>query len=94
MSDTTVLKSKKPSWLKVKLPSAEDYKKVRNFPFNDIQKMNGWLHGTNHDYLKKISKYWISRFNWKLQEKKIKFCFEAFLNWALIRNKFKKLIKP
>ena len=30
MSDTTVLKSKKPSWLKVKLPTGEDYKKVRN----------------------------------------------------------------
>jgi microsomal epoxide hydrolase len=33
--------------------------------------MNGWLHGTNHAYLKKISKYWTSKFNWKLQEKKI-----------------------
>ena len=47
------------------------YKKVREFPFNDIQQMNGWLHGTNHAYLKKISKYWTSKFNWKLQEKKI-----------------------
>ncbi len=47
------------------------YKKVREFPFNDIQKMDGWLHGTNHAYLKKISKYWTSKFNWKLQEKKI-----------------------
>ena len=47
------------------------YKKVRKFPFNDIQQMNGWLHGTNHAYLKKISKYWTSKFNWKLQEKKI-----------------------
>ena len=47
------------------------YKKVRNYPWNNIQKMDGWLHGTNHDYLKKISKYWTSKFNWKLQEKKI-----------------------
>ena len=46
------------------------YKKVRNYPWNNIQKMDGWLHGTNHDYLKKISKYWTSKFNWKLQEKK------------------------
>ena len=47
------------------------YKKVRNYPWNNIQKMDGWLHGTNHDYLKNISKYWTSKFNWKLQEKKI-----------------------
>ena len=47
------------------------YKKVRNYPWNNIQKMDGWLHGTNHGYLKKISKYWTSKFNWKLQEKKI-----------------------
>ena len=47
------------------------YKKVRNYPWNNIQKMDGWLHGTNHDYLKQISKYWTSKFNWKLQEKKI-----------------------
>ena len=30
MSDTTVLKTKKPNWLKVKLPTGEEYKKVRN----------------------------------------------------------------
>ena len=47
------------------------YKKIREFPFNNIQNMDGWLHGTNHDYLKNISKYWISKFNWKLQERKI-----------------------
>ena len=47
------------------------YRKVRNYPWNNIQKMEGWLHGTNHDYLKKISKYWTSKFNWRLQEKKI-----------------------
>ena len=47
------------------------YKKVRNYPWNNIQKMDGWHYGTNHDYLKKISKYWTSKFNWQLQEKKI-----------------------
>ena len=30
------------------------YKKIRKFPFNNIQNMDGWLHGTNHDYLKNI----------------------------------------
>ena len=47
------------------------YKKIRNYPWNNIQKMDGWHYGTNHDYLKKISKYWTSKFDWKLQEKKI-----------------------
>ena len=30
MSETTIVKTKKPNWLKVKLPIGEDYKKVRN----------------------------------------------------------------
>ena len=47
------------------------YNKVKKYPWNDIQKMNGWTHGTNHNYLKKISKYWTSKFNWEKQEKKI-----------------------
>ena len=47
------------------------YKKVKNYPWQNTKKMDGWLYGTNHFYLKKISKYWTSKFNWKLQEKKI-----------------------
>ena len=30
MSETSIVKTKKPNWLKVKLPIGEDYKKVRN----------------------------------------------------------------
>ena len=33
------------------------YKKVKNYPWKDIQKLNGWTHGTNYKYLKSISKY-------------------------------------
>ena len=47
------------------------YKKVRNYPWKDIQKLNGWTHGTNYKYLKSISKYWISKYNWKKQEKEL-----------------------
>ena len=47
------------------------YNKVKKYPWNDIKKMDGWLHGTNHKYLKDISKYWISKFNWEKQERKI-----------------------
>ena len=46
------------------------YKKVKKYPWKDIQKLNGWTHGTNYKYLKSISKYWISKYNWKKQEEK------------------------
>ena len=46
------------------------YTKVKKYPWDDIEKMDGWLHGTNHKYLKNFSKYWTSKFNWKKQEKK------------------------
>ena len=47
------------------------YSKVKKYPWKDIQKLNGWTHGTNYKYLKSISKYWISKYNWKKQEKKL-----------------------
>jgi len=47
------------------------YNKVKKYPWNNIQNMNGWEHGTNLKYLKEISKYWVTKFNWKKQEKKI-----------------------
>ena len=42
----------------------EIYKKVKNYPWNLIQNVNGWEYGTNYNYLKNISKYWISNYNW------------------------------
>ena len=47
------------------------YNKVRKYPWANIQNMNGWEHGTNLKYLKEISKYWITKYNWRKQEKKI-----------------------
>ncbi len=47
------------------------YDKVKKYPWNSIQNMNGWEHGTNLKYLKEISKYWVTKFNWRKQEKKI-----------------------
>ena len=47
------------------------YKKVKKYPWNDIENIHGWKLGTNYNYLKKISKYWHTRFNWKKQENKI-----------------------
>ena len=49
----------------------EIYKKVKKYPWNNIENIHGWTHGTNYNYLKKISKYWCTKFNWKKQEDKI-----------------------
>jgi len=49
----------------------EIYSKVKKYPWAYIQDMNGWEHGTNLKYLKEISRYWITRFNWRKQERKI-----------------------
>ena len=47
------------------------YFKVKSYPWNLIQNVNGWEYGTNFNYLKSISKYWATRYNWKKYEKKI-----------------------
>jgi len=47
------------------------YKKVRNYPWKMIQNLNGWEYGTNYNFLKKISQYWISKYDWKKFENKI-----------------------
>ena len=49
----------------------EIYIKVKKYPWNNIQDMSGWEHGTNFKYLKEISKYWVTKFNWRKQEKNI-----------------------
>ena len=49
----------------------EIYKKVKNYPWNLIQNVNGWEYGTNYNYLKNISKYWASNYNWKKYEKNL-----------------------
>ena len=47
------------------------YKKVRTYPWKMIQNVNGWEYGTNYNFLKKISKHWVSKYNWRKFEKKI-----------------------
>ena len=47
------------------------YSKVKKYPWSTIQSMNGWEHGANLKYLREISKYWTTKFNWRKQEKKI-----------------------
>ena len=47
------------------------YKKVKQYPWNEIQNLEGWKHGTNFKYLKEISNYWVNDFNWRKHEEKI-----------------------
>ena len=46
-------------------------KKVDQYPWPDINKNEGWNMGTNYDYLKNLSKYWVNGFNWNDYQKKI-----------------------
>ena len=47
------------------------YIKVKKYPWDNIQNMDGWEYGTNLNFLKSISKYWITKYNWKKFENKI-----------------------
>jgi len=46
-------------------------KKVVQYPWHEMPDDGGWTYGTNLEYMKEISKYWIEKFNWKRVEEKI-----------------------
>ena len=45
--------------------------KVTNYPWHEMPDDGGWNYGTNLDYMKKLSKYWVDKFDWKNVEAKI-----------------------
>ena len=45
--------------------------KVVKYPWHEMPDDGGWSYGTNLDYMKEISKYWVEKFNWKNVEEKI-----------------------
>jgi len=47
------------------------YDKVKKYPWHEMPNDGGWEYGTNLDYMKEISKYWVSEFDWRKHEKKI-----------------------
>ena len=47
------------------------YDKVKKYPWHDMPKIDGWEHGTNIDYIKEISNYWVKDFNWRTHESEI-----------------------
>ena len=47
------------------------YSKVKNYQWHEMPDDGGWDYGTNLDYMKEFSNYWVSKFNWKKTEEKI-----------------------
>jgi len=46
-------------------------KKVSEYPWHEMPDDGGWAYGTNIEYMKEISKYWVDKFDWKSVEEKI-----------------------
>ena len=49
----------------------EIYNKIKNYPWKEMPNLDGWEYGSNLNYMKDFSKYWISNFDWKKQEAEI-----------------------
>ena len=47
------------------------YSKVKNYPWHEMPDDGGWDYGTNLDYMKEFSDYWINKFDWKKTEGKL-----------------------
>ena len=53
---------------KINIPDKEleeIYNKVKNYPWHEMPDNGGWQYGTNLDYMKEISNYWVNDFNWR-----------------------------
>jgi len=46
----------------------EIYRKVKNYPWHEMPDDGGWNYGTNLDYMKEISDYWVKDFDWRKHE--------------------------
>jgi len=49
----------------------EIYNKVKHYPWHEMPNDKGWAYGTNLEYMKEISNYWITEFNWQKHEGEI-----------------------
>ena len=59
---------------KVKIPEENlqnIYSKVKNYQWHEMPDDGGWDYGTNLDYMKDLSKYWVEKYNWRKTEEKI-----------------------
>ncbi|MDC6469773.1 epoxide hydrolase family protein [Candidatus Pelagibacter sp. Uisw_099_02] len=49
----------------------EIYIKVKNYPWHEMPDDGGWNYGSNLDYMKEITSYWIKYFDWRKHEAEI-----------------------
>ena len=49
----------------------EIYTKVKNYPWHEMPDDGGWEYGTNLEYMKEISSYWVKDFDWRKHEAEI-----------------------
>ena len=47
------------------------YNKVKKYPWHLMTNETGWKYGTNLNYMKEISNYWVKDFNWRTHEAEI-----------------------
>ncbi|MDB9784262.1 epoxide hydrolase [Pelagibacteraceae bacterium] len=45
--------------------------KVKNYPWHEMPDNGGWEYGTNLEYMKDISSFWINKFDWRKHEVEI-----------------------
>ena len=59
---------------KVKIPNSliqEIKDKVKKYPWHEMPNDGGWEYGTNLDYMKEISNYWVNDFDWSKHQEEI-----------------------
>ena len=62
----------KPFKINISDKSLEDIKtRVKNYPWHEMPDDGGWKYGSNLDYMKEISNYWIKDFDWRKHEAEI-----------------------
>ncbi|MDA7769741.1 epoxide hydrolase [Candidatus Pelagibacter sp.] len=49
----------------------EIYTKVKNYPWHEMPDDGGWKYGSNLNYMKEISSYWVRDFDWRKHEAEI-----------------------
>ena len=49
----------------------EIYTKVKNYPWHEMPDDDGWKYGSNLEYMKEISSYWVKDFDWRKHEAEI-----------------------
>ena len=62
----------KPFKVNISKKIIEDiYNKIKKYPWKNMPNLDSWEYGTNFNYMKKISNYWVKEFKWKKQENEI-----------------------